>query len=145
MVLPLLTFDLLYFLHNRVRWRFAVDTQWLQCKTKITEALLILCTLLTMSWNKFDIAEIETLWLLRIEIWGAHFTSVFSVFSVMAGWIAQMLFMLFFAYIAVKNSWVWNVLYPQLLRSRYSNIAVTLIQQSVKNCYILRMLQFIAQ
>jgi len=41
------------------------------------------------------------LWLSRIEIWGAHFTSIFSVFSVMAGWIAEMLFMLLFAYNAV--------------------------------------------
>ena len=48
--------------------------------------------------NEFDIAEIETVWLSRIKIWGACFTSVFSV---MAGWIAEMLFMLFFAYIAV--------------------------------------------
>ena len=51
--------------------------------------------------NEFDIAEIETVWLSRIEIWGAHFMSIFSVFSVMAGWIAEMLLMLFFAYIAV--------------------------------------------
>jgi len=36
-----------------------------------------------------------------INPWGAHFTSIFSVFSVMAGWIAEMLFILFFAYIAV--------------------------------------------
>jgi len=36
-----------------------------------------------------------------INLWGARFTSVFSVFSVMAGWIAEILFMLFFAYIAV--------------------------------------------
>jgi len=48
-----------------------------------------------------DIAEIEVLWLSRIEIWGEHFTSIFSMFSVLAGWIAEMLFMLFFAYIAV--------------------------------------------
>jgi len=32
---------------------------------------------------------------------GMRLTSVYSVFSVMAGWIAEMLFMLFFAYIAV--------------------------------------------
>jgi len=32
-----------------------------------------------------------------INIWGTRFMSVFSVFSVMAGWIAKMLFMLFFA------------------------------------------------
>ena len=28
----------------------------------------------------------------RIEIWGARFTSIFSVFSVMAGWIAEIIF-----------------------------------------------------
>jgi len=41
------------------------------------------------------------LWLSFIEIWGARFTSIISVFSVMAGWIAEMFFMLIFAYIAV--------------------------------------------
>ena len=57
-----------------------------------------------MLWNEFDIAEIdEALWFSRIKIWGTRFTSIFSVFSVMAGWIAEMLFMLFFAYIAVYN------------------------------------------
>jgi len=34
----------------------------------------------------------------RIEIWGARFTSIFSI---MTGWIAEMFYMLFFAYIAV--------------------------------------------
>jgi len=48
-----------------------------------------------------DIAEIEALWLSHIGIWGTRFTSVFFIFSIMAGWIAEMLFMLFFAYIAV--------------------------------------------
>jgi len=59
--------------------------------------------LLTMLWNEFDIAEIEALWFSHniIEIWGARFTSTFSVFSIMAGWIAEMLFILFFVYIAV--------------------------------------------
>jgi len=47
------------------------------------------------------IAEIEALWLSCIEIWGIRFTSILSIFSVMTGWIAEMLFMLFFAYIAV--------------------------------------------
>ena len=47
------------------------------------------------------IVEIEALWLSQIEIWGMHFTSEFFVLSVMAGWIAEILFMLFFAYIAV--------------------------------------------
>jgi len=36
------------------------------------------------------IAEIEALWLSRIEIWGTRIT----VFSVMAGWITEVLFML---------------------------------------------------
>jgi len=36
-----------------------------------------------------------------INLWGARFTSIFFVFSVMAERIAKMLFMLFFAYIAV--------------------------------------------
>jgi len=51
--------------------------------------------------NEFDIAEIEALWLSCIKIWGTRFMSIFSIFSVMAGWIAEMLFMLFFDYIAV--------------------------------------------
>ena len=33
-----------------------------------------------------------------INLWGTRFTSVFFIFSVMAGWIAEILFMLFFAY-----------------------------------------------
>ena len=45
-----------------------------------------------------NIAEIEALWFSCIEIWGVRFTSIFSKFFVMAGWIAKMLFMLFFAY-----------------------------------------------
>jgi len=52
-----------------------------------------------MVHKEFDIAEIEALWLLRIKIWGPVFTSESFIFSVMAGWIAEMLFMLFFAYI----------------------------------------------
>ena len=38
--------------------------------------------------------KIEVLWLSRIKIWGVHFTSMLSVFSLMAGWIAEILFML---------------------------------------------------
>ena len=76
---------------------------------KIAEALLSHYALLIMLWNEFDIAEIETLWLSRVEIWGTRFTStvIFSVFSVIASWIDfrdafhKRLFMLFFAYIAV--------------------------------------------
>ena len=57
-------------------------------------------TILTavMLWNEFDIAEIEALWLSCIEIWGARFTSEFSV---MVWWISEVLFMLFYAYTAV--------------------------------------------
>ena len=62
---------------------------------KINEALLMLCL---AYYVEFDI---ETSWLSCIEIWGAHFTSIFSIFSVMAGWIARMLFMLLFAFTAV--------------------------------------------
>jgi len=61
---------------------------------QIAEALLTLCL-------AYYVSEIEALWLSRIEIWGAHFMSIFSVFSIMAGWIAEILFTLFFAYIAV--------------------------------------------
>jgi len=39
----------------------------------------------------------EELWLLLIEMWDTHLTSEFSV---LAGWIAEVLFMLFLAYIA---------------------------------------------
>jgi len=41
-------------------------------------------------------------WPSLIEILSTHLTSEFSAFSIMAGLIAEMLFMLFFAYIAVK-------------------------------------------
>jgi len=50
-----------------------------------------------MSWK----LKIKVLWLSRIEIWGARIMSESSVFSIMAGWIAEVLFMLFFAYAAV--------------------------------------------
>ena len=48
--------------------------------------------------------EYEAYWVMGfpiINLWDARFTSIFSVFSVMAGWIAERLFMLFFAYVAV--------------------------------------------
>ena len=151
-MVPLHSFDLTFFLHNRVSWRFAVDTPSVQ-DIKIGEALLILClayyvmkrvrhcwnwgampftyrdigrtfpkhilcifcngwmdcrdafhALLILLCNGQDIAEYETYWLMGfpiISLWGARFTSVFSIFSVMAGWIAETLFMLLFAYIAV--------------------------------------------
>jgi len=48
-------------------------------------------------------SEINVLWLSRVEIaMGRTFPEhILRVFSVMAGWIAEMLFMLFFAYIAM--------------------------------------------
>ena len=33
--------------------------------------------------KQFNKAEIEVLWLSRIEIWGTGFTSIFSIFSVL--------------------------------------------------------------
>jgi len=95
MVLPLYPFDLPFCLHNRARWRFAVDTQWFQSKTYRSLRYSSHYALLTMLWNQFDIAEIGALWLSCIEIWGVRFTSIFSVFSVMAEWIAEILFVLF--------------------------------------------------
>jgi len=74
---------------------------------KVTDALLMLC--LTVCYEMS-----LTLLKLRhygscIKICGAPFMSIFSVFSVMVGWIGEMLFMLFFSYIAVlrtEHSWV---------------------------------------
>ena len=54
--------------------------------------------------NGQNIAEYEAYWLMDfpiINLWGARFTSTFSVFSVMAGWITEILFILFFAYTAM--------------------------------------------
>ena len=62
-------------------------------------------TILTaiMLYNEFNFAEIEALWLSRtcIKIWGACFVSESSVVSVMAGWIAEVLFMLLYTYTSV--------------------------------------------
>jgi len=51
-----------------------------------------------MLYKECKMAEIETLWLSSIKIWGAHFMSESFVFSIIAGWIIEMLSMLFFAY-----------------------------------------------
>ena len=64
---------------------------------KIAEALLILFLAYYL-----DITEIKVLWLSRIKIWDTRLMNIFSIFSVMAGWIAEMLFMLFLAYIAMN-------------------------------------------
>ena len=60
---------------------------WMDCRNAFHAALQ-------------NIAEYEAYWLMGfpiINLWGACFTSVFSVLSVMAGWIAEILFMLFSA------------------------------------------------
>jgi len=62
------------------------------------------CSLLILLDNRQNITDYEVYWLMgfpMINLWGACFTSKFSVFSVMAGWIARILFMLFFAYTAM--------------------------------------------
>ena len=61
---------------------------WMDCKDAI------------LPCNRQNIAEYEAYWLMGfpiINLWGARFMTIFSVFSVMAGWIAEILFMLFFA------------------------------------------------
>ena len=53
-----------------------------------------------MLCNEQNIAEYEAYWLMGfpiINLWGVHFTSIFSILSVKAGWIAEIFFMLFFA------------------------------------------------
>jgi len=58
------------------------------------------CSLPILLCNGQNIAEYESYWLMGfpiINLWGARFTSEFSVFSVMVGWIAEILVMLFFA------------------------------------------------
>ena len=60
--------------------------------------------MLILLYNRQNIAEYKAYWLMGfpiINLLGAHYTSTFSVFSFMAGWIAEILFMLFFAYTAV--------------------------------------------
>ena len=46
------------------------------------------CSLLILLYNGQNIAEYKAYWLMGfpiINLWGVHFTSTFSVFSVMAG------------------------------------------------------------
>ena len=52
-----------------------------------------------MLCKEIDMDEIEILW--GIEVWGVRFTSDSFVLSILARWIAETPFMLFFAYIAV--------------------------------------------
>jgi len=65
---------------------------WMDCRDAFHAVLSLYC------------AEYEVYWLVGfpiINLWGAHFTSTFSILPVMAEWIAGILFMLFFAYTAV--------------------------------------------
>jgi len=57
----------------------------------------------TYNRQSIHVAEYEAYWLMGAPIinpW-RKFHKLFSVFSVMAGWIVEMLIMLFFAHIAV--------------------------------------------
>ena len=49
---------------------------------------------LFLTYNEFDVAKMETLWLL---CWGTHLMRESFIFSVLDGWIARC----FFAYIAL--------------------------------------------
>ena len=66
---------------------------WMDCRDAFHAALC----LRTLLCNGQNIAEYEAYWLMGfpiINLWGLHFMSVFFVFSVIAGWIAEILFML---------------------------------------------------
>jgi len=55
------------------------------------------CSLPILLCNGQNIAAYWLIGFPIINLWGARFMSVSSVFSVMAGWIAEILYMLFFA------------------------------------------------
>ena len=84
---------------------------WMDCKDTFHAVVCLYCCV-----TDRNIAEYKAYWLLGVPIinpWGVRFMSTFSVFSVMAGWIAKMLFMLFFVYIVVQrteHSWVRSAL-----------------------------------
>jgi len=52
-----------------------------------------------MLCNKFDMVEIK---FTCIKVWGTDFVKGSSVFSIMVGWIAEILSMVSFAYIVLK-------------------------------------------
>jgi len=54
------------------------------------------CSLLIFLCNGQNIAEYKAYCLMGAPILRVRISELFSVFSVMAGWIAEMLFMLFF-------------------------------------------------
>jgi len=54
--------------------------------------MLFMLLLPILLCNGQNIAEYEAYWLMGfpiINLWGTRFTSIFSVFSVMAGWFAE--------------------------------------------------------
>ena len=62
---------------------------WMDCRDAFHAVLCLYCCVADK-----NIAEYEAYWLMGfpvINLWGMRFTSVFSVFSVMAGWIAEIL------------------------------------------------------
>ena len=66
---------------------FSVMTGWI---AEMLFMLILLC-------NEKNITEYKVYWFMDAQIinpWGACFTSIFSLFSIMAGWIAEILFML---------------------------------------------------
>ena len=74
----------------------------MDCRDTFHVALCLYCCVT----DKTYVAEYETYWPMGfpiINLWGTRFTSVFSIFSVMAGWIAEILFMLFFACVINKT------------------------------------------
>jgi len=71
---------------------------WVDCRDAFHAVLSYIAV------NGQNIAEYKAYWLMDfpiVSLWGTRFTSTFSVFSVMAGWIVGILFILFFAYNAV--------------------------------------------
>ena len=69
---------------------------WMDCRDAFHAALCLYCCVTDKKKLKMKCTGFI------INLWGVRFTSVFSVFYVMAGWIAEILFMLFFA--CVKNA-----------------------------------------
>ena len=79
---------------------------WMDCRDTFHALFCLYCCVTdkTLLCNRQNIAGYEAHRFMGfpiINLWGAHFISTFSVFSVMAGWTAGILFMLFFAYTAV--------------------------------------------
>ena len=104
LLLDVFTFILIRSSSEKFRLAHWRDDNWLLTLTAIT------------LWKDFEIAKIKVLWLsklLKSKRYGAHTSSEFSAFSVVAGWIAEVLFMLFYANTATKrirNCWNQGVM-----------------------------------